>query len=265
MRKLLAIFKILVFLVVCLLTFISQGTMYLFFRNSKGFYTAPRLFHKYTCLIFGVKVKIAGTPEEQKDVVFVGNHLSYIDIPAIGQSLSACFISKADVKSWPIFGPLASISDTIFIERTRSAAVKCIADIKDSLLRGRPLILFPEGTSSSGRQVLPFKSSIFDLFLKEELKEKLVVQPFTVTLTKTNGKDVETQEDFDLYAWHGDMEFGPHFWQLAQTKGAELLVTFHPSLAAKDYDSRKKYAQDCERAVSEGLKNTLPSALDFKS
>lgn len=203
---------------------------------------------------------------EQKSghVIYVGNHLSYVDIAVIGANLNATFISKADVKSWPILGLLATLGKTVFIERSRNAATKCIKDIKKTLEGGRNLILFPEGTSTNGTDVLPFKSTLFDLFLDTELKEKLSVQPFTLTLKKIDGHDVLSPKDQDIYAWYGDMEFFPHLWQLAKGKGADILLSFHPAHHAADFNDRKEFARICHQDVVNGLKNTLPPTLDFK-
>jgi len=196
-------------------------------------------------------------------VLFAGNHLSYIDISTIGSVLSATFISKDDVKNWPLFGVLASISKTIFISRDRNAAVKCIADIKSSLDQGRSLILFPEGTSTNGVEVLPFKSSLFELFLNADLKEKLIIQPFTISIQRVDGRDVKTIQDHDYYAWHGDMTMIPHLWDLAQSKGVDILISLHKPLKASDYDNRKTFAFDCHNAVAKGLEENRPKSLDF--
>ena len=164
-----AYIKIFLFSLVCLITMPLQGLGWIFLGNSKFFYIIPVIFYRSLCTIFRIKVKISGQPADGQ-VLFVGNHLSYIDIPVLGGHLNATFISKADVRQWPILGTLAALGKTIFIERSRNAAGKCIADIDKSLSQGRSLILFPEGTSTNGMDVLPFKSTIFELFLNEKLK-----------------------------------------------------------------------------------------------
>lgn len=264
MRFIIASIKISSFLLLCFLTIALQAIGFILLSRTRFFYVIPTCFNRLTCFIFRIKVTLSGPLETEKHVVYVGNHLSYIDIPIIGATLSATFISKSEVKSWPIFGTLAVLSKTIFIERSKSAAIKCIADIKNSLTNGRSLILFPEGTSTVGTEVLPFKSSIFEIFLNKELKENLIVQPFTVTLTHVHNRPLKTLKDHDLYSWYADMTLAPHLWDLAKSKGVGILLTFHKPRLARDYDNRKSFAKDCENDVASGLKNTFATPLDFK-
>jgi len=262
MGHLTAGFKVFIFLILCLITIPLQAFGAFIFRNSSLFYIVPTFFYRSICLIFNIKVAVKGE-QASGHVIYVGNHLSYIDIAVIGANLKATFISKADVKNWPILGLLATLGKTVFIERSRNAAAKCIQDIKATMESGRNLVLFPEGTSTNGMDVLPFKSTIFDLFLDQELKEKLSVQPFTLTLQSINGHAALTAKDHDIYAWHGDMEFFPHLWQLAHSREAQILLTFHPPYTASNFNDRKEFARVCHEDVVNGLKNTLPAALDF--
>lgn len=263
MRTLIAAFKITTFFILSLLTIPIQALGYVFLGKSRAFYLISSNYYRLVCLIFRIRIDLEGA-RATGQVVYVGNHLSYIDIPVVGAQLNATFISKADVKHWPIFGTLSRLARTIYIERKRDAVESSIKKIGQRLNEGRSLILFPEGTSSSGQQVLPFKSSLFELFLSDSLKNKLVIQPFTVSLLSTNQQTVETSADFDRYAWYADMEFMPHLWELAKTKGAYVSLTFHPPREAKDYDNRKQYALDCEQDVRLGLEKTLPIDLAIK-
>ncbi len=262
MRTLIASIKILFFLLLCFITIPLQALSSFFLSRTKAIYAIQALFYRLICFIFRINVKLAGE-KTSGHAVYVGNHLSYIDIAAIGAHLNATFISKADVKSWPVLGLLATLSKTVFIERSRKAATKCIADIKETLSNGRSLILFPEGTSTNGFDVLPFKSTIFEIFLNSEIKENLIVQPFTLTLKKVNGREITSPEDHDMYAWYADMTFMPHLWQLAKSKGAEILLTFHPPRPAANFQDRKEFSRICHDDVAQGLQNTLPPALDF--
>lgn len=264
MKTLFASIKIVFFGLLCLITIPTQFLNMVFLSKTKVFYIVPKLFHGLTCFIFGIRIKIEGDIS-QKHTIFVGNHLSYIDIPVLGSFLNATFISKEEVKSWPVFGLLGSLAKTVFISRDRNAVEKCIQDIQSRLARGRSLILFPEGTSTNGKEVIPFKSSVFEIFLNQNLKEKITIQPFTINIKDVDGRPVESLKDHDLYAWYGDMELEPHLWALAKTSGITLTVTFHPPIKANKYDHRKNFAHDCHQAVSNGIRNNLSKALDFKA
>lgn len=256
MRSIIGTIKLFFFGLLCTVIIPLQSLWVIIFGATPFYFWVPTLFNRLTCFIFRINVKKSGKPVSGH-VIYVGNHLSYIDIPVLGGNLNATFISKADVKSWPVFGWLAVLSKTIFIERTRTAAASAISDIEKAVKKGRSLILFPEGTSTNGTNVLPFKSSVFDLFLSAGLKQNLVIQPFTLSISKINGKTPDTSKPHDIYAWYGDMKMLPHLWQLATSKGADILITFHPSRLAKNYDNRKIFASDCQKDVANGLETAL--------
>ncbi|HPD83827.1 MAG: lysophospholipid acyltransferase family protein [Alphaproteobacteria bacterium] len=259
MRSIIACIKLFFFGLLCVFSIPIQTLWLWLFKNSPLYFVYPQVFNRSVLFIFGIKVKIYGIPKTESHVIFVGNHLSYIDIPVLGGNLPAIFIAKADVRNWPVFGTLASISQTIYIERHRNAAPQAIKDIENSLQDGRSLILFPEGTSSQGIEVLPFKSSLFEIFLDKKLKENLVIQPFTLTLQKINNLTPKDAKEFDTYAWYADMELPPHLWDFAKSKGVTIHLTFHPARKAIDYNDRKDFAQDCWRDVATGLQKSLPA------
>lgn len=215
----------------------------------------PRFFHIVACKIFGLECVITGAPMEKKHVVFVGNHLSYLDIPTMGVHFYGSFIAKQDVAGWFLFGLLAKLSRTLFISRQRSQAAYTRKKLDEALVDGRPLVLFAEGTSSDGSQVLPFKSSLFESVIGTE--KSLKVQPFTLLLDSVDGRPVRTQADRDHYAWYGDMELEPHLWAFAKSKGARLILHVHPARDPAAYDNRKDLARDCHADSASGL------ALDF--
>ena len=123
-----------------------------------------------------------------------------------------------------------------------------------ALNSGKNLIVFPEGTSTDGQSVLPFKSSLFKLFIGDA-REGLLIQPFSVKVLSSNRKTPETQEDRDLYAWHidMDMELPQHLWRFAQSRGAIIQLSFYRPVPAKDYNDRKTLAKLCHDTVSKGL------------
>lgn len=261
MRHLIASFKLFFFGLLCLIIIPIQFFWQLIFRRSDLYFVVPKIFNRLTLFLFRIKVKIKGEEISKQNVIFVGNHLSYIDIPVLGGNLPAIFIAKADVRKWPVFGTLASISRTIYIERNRGAAMKCIQDIAKSIKDNRSLILFPEGTSTQGISVLTFKSSIFELFLDEKLKNNLILQPFTLTISSVDNHNILQPTDNDIYAWHSDMTLPPHLWGLALSKGANILLTLHKPLHAKDFADRKEFAAICHDIVEVELKKTLPKPL----
>jgi lyso-ornithine lipid O-acyltransferase len=111
--------------------------------------------------IFGYTAEVAGTVP--KSGLLVSNHLSYFDILTISAATPAVFVSKAEVRRWPLFGWLAALSGTIFIERERRLQVGEVnREIQAALDEGALVVIFPEGTSSNGGTVLPFRSSLLE-------------------------------------------------------------------------------------------------------
>ena len=111
--------------------------------------------------IFGFTSEITG--QIPRTGLLVSNHLSYLDILVLGSLTPAVFVSKADVRSWPVFGWLAALAGTVFIERERRLHVGAVnAQIQSALDDGMLVVVFPEGTSSNGREVLPFRSPLLE-------------------------------------------------------------------------------------------------------
>lgn len=262
MQTIIACFKILSLIIICLITIPFQAASFIIPKNSKAAFIVPFAFHKSLCWVFGIKKKIQGNVTTKKQVVYIGNHLSYLDIILMGSFLRANFVSKDDVQKWPVLGLLATLSHTIFISRVPSKALQSIKQMKTALENKRSLIVFPEGTSSSGKQVKPFKSSFFDIFLKSEKKESLIIQPFTIGLVKTDNHKVATDKDYDIYSWYGDMDLQPHIWKLAKSKGAELIIRFQPEIQIKKYNDRKKLSADCYEQVSNSLSDIKKEYLE---
>jgi len=251
-RSIVAANKLICFFAFLLLTIPLLFVWRIFFLRAPFYFKFQHLVYRSICFIFGLRVKVLGEAS-QHQVIYVGNHLSSIDIPVLGQALNAHFISKDDVKSWPIFGTLAQLSDTVFVNRHPRAAEQSISEIDNHLQRNRSLILFPEGTSSRGDTVLPFKSSLFELFLNPKIINKIKIQPFTITIDSIDGRKISTAQDLDRYSWYGDAGMPEHLWGFAKTKGAEVRVTLHPLLSAQDYKNRKEFALSCHDIVAEGL------------
>jgi len=249
MWKIIGASRLALFFLWTILTLGLQGLNLLIFYRTRYFYSIPMLYYTVCCRIFNIRVHKKGEslPEHPEDnVLFLGNHLSYIDICVVGSQLKATFISKDDIRRWPVFGLLAALAKTIFIKRNAAAAKEVSAQIKEALTENRSLILFPEGSSTDGSKVLPFKSSLFELFLKENLKNNITLQPFTLQPACSDAGRI--------YPWYGDMEFLPHLWQLAQNKnGLDLNLIFHPPLQAETFTGRKEMARASWESVRKGL------------
>ena len=175
---------------------------------------------------------------------FVANHASWIDIIALQRAAAPFLVSKAEVRDWPGIGLIGSAIGTMFIDRRPTEARRQEAALYARLARGDRMALFPEGTSSDGQRVLPFKSSLFSVFFAPALAGTVAVQPVTIVYRPRPGLPPS------FYGWWGEMEFADHLRDvLARSTGGTVTVTFHPPLALADHPDRKTLASAAEAAV----------------
>ena len=127
-----------------------------------GYKAWPHLVHRSICFALNIKVKTIGAPLDGPPTLFVSNHVSWIDIVVLGHVMKACFIAKKDMIEWPVLGYLSTLQRTIFVNRERRTDVVAQRrEMQERIHNGDNLILFPEGTTSDGGRVLPFKSALF--------------------------------------------------------------------------------------------------------
>ncbi len=211
----------------------------------------PLMFHGLACRIFGIEIEVTGIPHNQHPVLFVANHSSYIDIPVIGSLIPGCFIAKAEVADWPLFGTLARLQRTIFVHRKREDVDNQRASMVDRVKDGLDLILFPEGTSSDGLGVLRFKSSLFSIAAMSlgtaEQRKALTVQPVAVACNHLDGLPLG-RDMRHVYSWYGDMDLFPHLWRLGCLGHTTVTVAFLDPIPASGIN-RKQLAKQAETAV----------------
>jgi len=182
----------------------------------------------------------------------VANHGSWLDIFALNARKRIYFVSKAEVAKWPGIGWLARATGTVFIERNPKKAREQTDLFQQRLKAGHKLLFFPEGTSTDGLRVLPFKTTLFAAFMVPELRDSLSIQPVSVIYHAPEGEPAR------FYGWWGDMEFGPHLLKtLAAPRQGAVEVIYHPEVAVADYPDRKALAADLETRVRAGLEQHL--------
>lgn len=198
-------------------------------------------------LIIGIGYRTEGRPMRHMGAV-VANHASWLDIFALNACQRIYFVSKAEVARWPMIGWLARATGTVFIERDPRRAKDQQALFEARIRAGHKLLFFPEGTSTDGRRVLPFKSTLFAAFYSHGLDQAMRVQPVSVIYHAPKGSDAR------VYGWWGDMDFGLHLLQtLARLRQGRVEVVFHAPVSVEHFPSRKDLARWCEGEVRAGL------------
>ena len=188
--------------------------------------------------IFGCVPEIFG--EIPVRGLLVSNHLSYFDILLIGSVTPAVFVSKADVRGWPLIGWLTKLSGTVFIERERRSHVGAVnREIESALAAGLLVVIFPEGTSSDGQTVLPFRSPLLEPVLRGG--QEIHVSRLRYRLAGGDARH-------EVCYW-GEHSFFPHLINLLGKKSVR--ATLHFGKFTRSTDDRKELAGQLHQAVSE--------------
>jgi 1-acyl-sn-glycerol-3-phosphate acyltransferase len=213
----------------------------------------PRIYHRLVCRVLGLRITVRGRVSTMRPTLFVSNHASYMDIEVLGALIAGSFVAKSEVKNWPVFGVLAQLQRTVFVERrVRSSTAQQRDNLTDRLQAGDNLILFPEGTSNDGNRLKPFKSALFSAAEIRIDGAPLVVQPVTVAYVRLNGTPIGRHMR-PYFAWYGDMALADHLWHLAGLGQTEILVEFHEPVTVEALGSRKRLAEHCEHVIADAL------------
>lgn len=198
-------------------------------------------------VILRMPLVVRGVPMVARGAM-VANHASWLDIFALNAAARIYFVAKSEVAGWAGIGWLARATGTVFIARKGAEAKRQQALFEARLRAGHRLMFFPEGTSTDGLRVLPFKSTLFAAFFTHGLDEVMSVQPVSLVYHAPVGQDAR------FYGWWADMTFGGHLLRvLAQGRQGSVEVVFHAPVAVDDCADRKELAARCEAAVRSAL------------
>ncbi len=213
-----------------------------------------RLTYSFTFLlrtILNIKVTVAGHAREieKGGTVIISNHLGYVDGFVLGSIFPAVFVSKKEVKKWPLIGLWASLCGTIFINRQRKDQVGLlVVEMSRKLKERANILLFPEGRATNGDRMLPFQTAP----LAAPLRNRSIIIPVTLVYKRVDDKAV-SKENRDLIYCYDDMDFVPHFWKLLSLRSIEAVVTVQPKIDCSRYEDnstgRKKLALDSYNRV----------------
>jgi 1-acyl-sn-glycerol-3-phosphate acyltransferase len=230
-----------------------------------GRVTFPVFYHRICCRILGLKLEVHGRPVKKRPSLLVANHTSYLDIEVLGSLIGGCFVAKSEVASWPLFGWLARLQRTVFVDRRRGSTGDQRDQINERLQGGDRLILFPEGTSGDGNRVLAFKSALFSVAERRVDDEPLTVQPVSVAYARFSNLPM----DRDLrpyFAWYGDMYLATHVWRMVKLGGATVVVQFHDPVTIETVGgTRRALAEHCHGVVADGVAKALTGRLPRSS
>jgi len=208
---------------------------------------AYRTWSRACCRCLGVRALVRGSPPPAP-CILVCNHLSYVDIVLLASHVDCIFVSKAEIARWPAMGFVAGCAGTIFVDRaTKRRLPEVNRRIEAALERGERVAIFPEGTSSEGETVLPFKPSL----LEPAAVSRYPVYCAALSYRTAPGYPPASE----AVCWWGDMTFGDHVFKLLR------MSHFHASLELGQeiflQDNRKELAQATWRTVA-AMHRALP-------
>ncbi len=187
--------------------------------------------------------------------MLAANHVSWIDPLALGAVALTFFVAKREVASWPVIGAVCKLGRVEFVARDRSDVQRQAGALTGRIQQGHLLCLFPEGTSTDGQRVLPFRSTLFDPLYRDGGSR--LVQPVAMYYRPREGLPGS------FYGWWGDTGFAKSLWQvLALSQGGEVTLSFLPPLRSGDFAGRKELAQACGEAVLQEFE-TLAGVGDY--
>ncbi len=234
----------------------SQLIFHFLLRNS--FFFFYKILFKGLVKIFGIKINMNGLPLN-KNTLFISNHISYLDIFILGSLVDGLFVAKSEINTWPLINKICSLGRTIFVNRGDFIKVKGQVDkISKSLNSGYSVILFPEGTSSDGSKVLPFKTSLLGIIEGHKFKN-FNLQPISISYIKLDGIPIETKFR-PFFAWFGNMDLLSHAWKFMGLGLSEVEVKFHEPKKFSYFKDRKGAASYCYNIISSQISCDVQSA-----
>ncbi|MDK9695885.1 MAG: 1-acyl-sn-glycerol-3-phosphate acyltransferase [Siculibacillus sp.] len=216
----------------------------------------PVWWHRRALEALAVRIEVKGTPITDRPLLVTPNHSSWLDIPVIASLMPISFVAKAEVAEWPLFGLFAKLQRTVFVDRTRRTATGSAAtELGTRLSEGDCMVLFPEGTSWRGDEVLPFRSALLGAARSAILHgghERVWVQPMTIAYKRLGGLPIGRAERARV-GWYGDTELSGHLWGIFLAGGLDVEVIWGEALPYDETTDRKKLAATLEAAVRRDL------------
>ncbi len=213
-------------------------------------YVLPRVVFRLGLRIIGIECDVRGPVPQRGPALILCNHLSWIDIVVIGAHLPCHFIAKRDVAGWPVFGQMARIIGVLFVDRERRAATGPVRDaMRGGFALGRTLVLFPEGTSTDGSQVLPFKSAL----LPDPGTTGVSIHPLTLSFFNNHRAHA-------FYAWYDDTPLIAHMRAVFASGPLHARLEFGDPISPDQISDRKDLARRSHNVVSENLASARKEA-----
>ena len=214
--------------------------------------TIPVAFHRFVCRMMDVRISVVGEKVDRHPLLVIANHVSWLDVPVIGATAPVVFVAKREIASWPVFGLLAKLQRTVFVDRERRHKTHEVnAEIAGRMAEGDPVLLFGEGTSSDGNRVLPFRTALIGAAreaLTARTCDHVLIQPLSLAYVGLQGLPMGRQHR-SVVAWIGDIPLWPHLLGVLRRGGIDVVVKWGEPVAYESGSDRKAVAKAIEQNV----------------
>ena len=218
----------------------------------------PVLFHKILLLLFGVRFTIDGRLSKSRPLLLVANHVSWLDIVVLGSIAPLSFVAKSEMASWPVFGTLAKLQRTVFVKREERRKVgQQASEIANRMTAREIMVLFPEGTTSDGHQLLPFKTPLFEaakLALISSPVENAVVQPIAINYTRLHGMTLGRAKRSHV-AWPGEIGLGESLIPIIREGALDVTVHVGEPIILTEASNRKIISANASKSIQSMLQS----------
>lgn len=212
----------------------------------------PRIWHRMALKALGLRVHVRGKIARRRPLLIASNHISWTDIMVLGSLAEVAFIAKSDVSGWPVFGTLARLQRSVFVERDRKGKSGHQAgEVAGRLAGNDAIVLFAEGSTGDGNHLLPFKSTLFGaarVALGEGKAETVYIQPVAIAYTRLHGMPMGRQHRV-VASWIGDADLVPHLLVLLREGAMDVEIKFGQPLEFRAGSDRKQIARRVEKEV----------------
>ena len=211
----------------------------------------PQLYNKTLCCILDIKITLEGQCPVKG--MIVSNHISWKDILILNALMPLSLIAKTEVSSWPLFGSLARLQGTIFVNRSnKRSTLDSLRQIQTRLREGDTLVLFPEATTHTGKSVKQFKSAFF----AAAVRSATPVTPVTIIYQSQHGLPLTLRQRPDV-AWYGDGNLTPHLWGILKGGPITVKIIIHAPLNPANFANRNALTIAAQNRISNALAENL--------
>jgi lyso-ornithine lipid O-acyltransferase len=221
----------------------------------------PIAFHRAVARIIGLRVRVIGAPSADRPMLILANHVSWLDIVALGTVMPLSFVAKSEIGAWPVFGLMARLQRSVFVDRNRKGDTSRVnTEIAERLKEGDPIVLFAESTTSDGNRILPFRSALVgaaqEAILSGGVGTHVCLQPVALAYNGSDGLPTGRMGRARI-GWYGDMEMLPHLAGILRGGALDVEVRFGQPVAFDQGSDRKGATKQAEDQVRDMLAEGL--------